>query len=58
MSPAEFFETLRALAAFAGLQAVRTDPADGPVRYFVIQGQTVRGVDLDKLQALVKHPAH
>jgi hypothetical protein len=34
--------TLRAAAALAGYQIARTDPADGPVRYFAIRWGLVR----------------
>jgi hypothetical protein len=50
------FEALRARAALAGLQVLRTDPADGWVRYFVVQRQTVRELQtLDDLDALVAY---
>lgn len=50
------FEALRRRAEQAGLQVLRTDPADGWVRYFVVQRQTVKELhDLDDIEALVNH---
>lgn len=36
------FATLRAAAALAGLQIWRSDPGDGPVRYFASRRGVVR----------------
>lgn len=56
MSGDKLFDTLRAKATKAGLTLVRTDPADGYVRYFVIRRLTVRELhNLDDLEALVAH---
>lgn len=56
MTGDKLFETLRAKAALAGLTLVRTDPADGYVRYFLIRRLTVRELhNLDDLEALVNH---
>lgn len=53
MSAEELFRALRAKAEAAGLSLVRTDPADGYVRYFVIRRLTVRELhNLDDLEAL------
>lgn len=50
------FEALRRRAEQAGLQVLRTDPADGWVRYFVVQRQTVRELQtLDDIEALVAY---
>lgn len=56
MSGRESFEALRARAAVAGLVLVRTDPADGPQRFFLIQRRTVRELQhVEDLEALVNH---
>ena len=58
MSGPKSFETLRARAALAGLQLLRTDPADGWVRYFVLRRNTVRELTtIDDLEALLGHLA-
>lgn len=50
------FETLRARAALAGIEVLRTDPADGCVRYFVVRRRTVRELwTIDDLEALIAH---
>lgn len=50
------FEALRRRAEQAGLQVLRTDPADGWVRYFVVQRRTVRELStLDDIEALIAH---
>lgn len=61
MSAEELFKALRAKAEAAGLTLVRTDPADGYVRYFVIRRLTVRELhNPDDVEALVNHlqPRH
>jgi hypothetical protein len=56
-SPGEkLFRGLQARVALAGMQLVRTDPADGYIRYFLIRRLTVRELhNLDDLEALVNH---
>jgi hypothetical protein len=39
---AKRISTLRAAAALAGYQIARTDPADGPVRYFATRWNIAR----------------
>lgn len=56
MSGEELFSALRAKAEAAGLELVRTDPQDGPQRYFVIRRLTVRELhNLDDLEALANY---
>lgn len=56
-SPAEkTFRTLQARVALIGMQLVRTDPADGPQRFFLVKGaKAVELCTVDDLESLLGH---
>lgn len=50
------FEVLRAKAAAANLELLRTDPQDGPQRYFLVKRTTVRELrSICDVEALLAH---
>jgi hypothetical protein len=53
---AKHFEGLRATAALAGFELLRTDPRDGPVRYLGVRWGVVRelGASLDLVNGFVR----
>jgi hypothetical protein len=47
--------TLRAAAALAGYEIARTDPADGPVRFFASRWGVVRELgDIDQAEQFIR----
>ncbi len=50
------FETLRAAAALSAFELLRTDPADGPVRYIGIKWGSAReiGTSLELVEGFVR----
>jgi hypothetical protein len=53
---AKRFEGLRATAALAGFELLRTDPRDGPTRYLGVRWGVVRelGTSLDLVDGFVR----